>query len=72
MSASRSKQVFVRLVSLAGTGYNYTTRKNPIKSPEKLVLRKYDPVVDRHVIFVERKIKVQPRRFKRLKGKKAA
>ena len=47
----------IRLVSSAGTGYFYTTMKNKRKTPEKIRLRKYDPVVRRHVEFVEAKIK---------------
>lgn len=47
----------IRLVSSAGTGYFYTTIKNKRKTPDKLRLKKYDPVVRRHVEFVEAKIK---------------
>jgi len=31
------------------------TRKNPRRVPEKLILRKYDPVVRQHVLFEEQK-----------------
>jgi len=47
----------VRMVSSAGTGYFYTTTKNKRKTPDKLRLKKYDPVVRQHVEFVEAKIK---------------
>ena len=47
----------IRMVSSAGTGYFYTTTKNKRKTPEKLKLKKYDPVVRKHVEFVEAKIK---------------
>ncbi|WP_127841635.1 50S ribosomal protein L33 [Actinomyces wuliandei] len=43
----------IRLVSTAGTGYTYVTRKNRRNTPDRLVLRKYDPVVRRHVEFRE-------------------
>lgn len=43
----------VRLRSSAGTGYTYATRKNRRNTPDRLVLRKYDPVVRRHVEFRE-------------------
>ena len=46
----------VRLVSTAGTGYFYTTSKNRKTTPDKLVLKKYDPVVRKHVEFKESKI----------------
>ncbi len=47
----------IRLVSSAGTGYFYVTKKNPRKTTEKLEFRKYDPVVRKHVAFKEAKIK---------------
>jgi large subunit ribosomal protein L33 len=46
----------VRLVSSAGTGYFYTTSKNRKTTPDKLVFKKYDPVVRKHVEFKESKI----------------
>ncbi len=47
----------IKLVSTAGTGYFYTTTKNKRSTPDKLKLKKYDPVVRKHVEFVEKKIK---------------
>ncbi|MCK5810601.1 MAG: 50S ribosomal protein L33 [Cocleimonas sp.] len=47
----------IKLVSSAGTGYYYTTTKNKRTMTEKLALKKYDPVVRKHVIFKEAKIK---------------
>ncbi len=47
----------IKLLSTAGTGYFYTTKKNPRKTTEKLEFRKYDPVVRKHVAFKEAKIK---------------
>lgn len=47
----------VRLVSTADTGYFYVTKKNPRNLTEKLEFRKYDPVVRKHVLFKEAKIK---------------
>ncbi len=49
--------VKVKLVSTAGTGYYYTTKKNPKEKPAKMSLRKYDPKVRKHVEFKEEKIK---------------
>ena len=43
----------VRLTSIAGTGFTYVTRKNRRNDPDRLVLRKYDPVLGRHVDFRE-------------------
>lgn len=42
-----------KLRSTAGTGYTYVTRKNRRNNPERMVLRKYDPIVRRHVEFKE-------------------
>lgn len=35
------------------TGFTYVTRKNRRNDPNRLVLRKYDPVLRRHVEFRE-------------------
>lgn len=47
----------IKLVSTADTGYYYVTRKNPRNLTEKMVVRKYDPVVRKHCDFKEAKIK---------------
>ncbi|MCY4472532.1 MAG: 50S ribosomal protein L33 [Kistimonas sp.] len=47
----------IKLVSTAGTGFFYTTTKNKRNTPDKLVFKKYDPKVRRHVEFKEAKIK---------------
>lgn len=49
--------VLIKLVSSADTGYFYVTKKNPRTQTEKLQLKKYDPVVRKHVLFKEAKIK---------------
>lgn len=43
----------VKLRSAAGTGYTYVTRKNQRCDPGRLRLRKYDPLIRRHVEFQE-------------------
>lgn len=47
----------IRLVSSAGTGHFYTTDKNKRTTPDKIEIKKYDPVVRKHVIYKEGKIK---------------
>jgi len=47
----------IKLVSSAGTGIFYVTKKNPKNNTKKLELKKYDPRVRKHVIFTEGKIK---------------
>lgn len=47
----------IKLVSSAGTGHYYTTTKNKRTMTEKMQIRKFDPVVRKHVIYKEAKIK---------------
>ena len=47
----------IRLVSQAGTGYFYTKLKNFKAGVEKLQLLKFDPVVNKRVLFKEERIK---------------
>jgi large subunit ribosomal protein L33 len=47
----------IKLESTAGTGFYYVTKKNARTLTEKLVMKKYDPVVRKHVEFKETKIK---------------
>mgnify|MGYP000508900422 CR=1 FL=1 len=47
----------IKLVSSAGTGHFYTTTKNKKNQTGKMEIKKYDPVVRKHVIYKEAKIK---------------
>ncbi len=47
----------IRLNSSAGTGHFYTTTKNKRNMPDKMEIKKYDPVARKHVIYKEGKIK---------------
>ena len=47
----------IKLVSSAKTGHYYTTTKNKRTTPDKLVMKKFDPVVRKHVEYKEVKIK---------------
>ena len=47
----------IKLLSTAGTGFFYVTKKNARTMTEKLVVKKYDPVARKHVEFKEGKIK---------------
>ena len=47
----------IKLVSSADTGHYYTTTKNKRLTPDKLEFKKYDPVVRKHVMYREEKIK---------------
>jgi large subunit ribosomal protein L33 len=46
----------VRLQSTESS-YYYTTDKNKRKKPEKMKFKKYDPIVRKHVLFEEDKLK---------------
>ena len=52
-----SKRDNIRLISSAGTGHFYTTDKNKKNTPGKMEVSKYDPVVRKHVMYKEGKIK---------------
>lgn len=54
---AKSNVILVKLVSSADTGFYYVTKKNPRTSTEKLEMNKYDPVVRKHVMYKEGKIK---------------
>jgi large subunit ribosomal protein L33 len=47
----------IKLISSAGTGFFYVTKKNARTMTEKLVVKKYDPIARKHVEFKESKIK---------------
>ena len=49
--------VKIKLLSTADTGFFYVTKKNPRTKTEKFVMKKYDPVVRKHVEFKEARIK---------------
>jgi large subunit ribosomal protein L33 len=55
MAKKGQQRELIRLVSSAGTGYFYTTKRK--KGRDKMVLNKYDPKVRKHVPFKESKIK---------------
>ena len=48
---AQAKCLKVKLFSEANTGYFYTWKKNPKAYPWRIALRKYDPIVRRHVLF---------------------
>lgn len=57
MSKKKGKNLLVKLVSTAGTGYYLVKKRNPKTLTEKLSFKKYDPKVRKHVEFKEAKIK---------------
>ncbi len=55
MAGKAESRIKVKLRSTEGTGYTYITTKNRTKQRERLELKKYDPVLRRHVMFKEEK-----------------
>ncbi|MFE6968007.1 50S ribosomal protein L33 [Isoptericola sp. NPDC057653] len=53
MASRTDLRPIITLRSTAGTGFTYVTRKNRRNDPDRVVLRKYDPVARRHVDFRE-------------------
>ena len=51
--AAKDQRPIITMVSTAGTGYTYVTRKNRRNTPDRLVLRKFDPIARQHVEFKE-------------------
>jgi large subunit ribosomal protein L33 len=54
---AKATTIKIKLLSTADTGYFYVTKKNSRTMTDKLSLKKYDPVVKKHVEFKDTKIK---------------
>ncbi len=54
---AKRNSLTIKMESTAGTGFFYVKKKNPRTQTAKLVMRKYDPKVQKHVEFKETKIK---------------
>jgi len=54
---AKANTIKVKMVSTADTGFFYVTKKNARTMTEKMVQRKYDPKIRKHVDFKETKIK---------------
>ncbi len=55
MAKKSDKRRIVGLVSEETGRRNYYTMKNTVNTPDKLRLRKYDPVARKHVWYAETK-----------------
>ena len=55
-SKAKRSSILFKMVSSAGTGFFYLARRNPKQKQEKMLFRKYDPVVRKHVEFKEQKL----------------
>lgn len=54
---AKPRSILVKMVSTADTGYFYVTKKNARTKTDKMEFRKYDPVVRKHVLFKESRMK---------------
>lgn len=54
---AKRNSILVKMVSTADTGYFYVTKKNSRTMTDKMEFRKYDPVVRKHVLFKESRMK---------------
>jgi len=52
--AKQSQRVIIKMRSTESP-YTYSTTKNKRNSPDRLELKKYDPVLRKHVIFKEQR-----------------
>ena len=53
MAKEKDIRPILKMRSTAGTGYTYVTKKNRRNDPDRISLKKYDPVVRKHVEFRE-------------------
>lgn len=53
MAKQQDVRPVITLVSTAGTGFSYVTRKNRRNNPDRMALKKYDPIARKHVEFKE-------------------
>ncbi|XP_051880984.1 39S ribosomal protein L33, mitochondrial isoform X2 [Pristis pectinata] len=53
VAKSKSKSILVQMMSAAGTGYCFNAKRSRLR--DKLVLRKHDPRVNKHVLFFEKR-----------------
>jgi large subunit ribosomal protein L33 len=58
MAAKKKRATMLyKLVSSAGSGFFYVGEKSTKQATRKLALRKYDPLVNQYVLFLEQKLK---------------
>lgn len=68
MAKTKSKRKLVGLVSDESNHRTYYVTKNTQNTPDKIVLRKYDPVLRKHVTYTETKKNLGRNEIKPRKG----
>ena len=51
--AKTGNRIGVRLMSTAGTHHVYMTTKSRRNTPDRMELKKYDPIARKHVLYRE-------------------
>ena len=54
---AKAATIKIKLLSSADTGFFYVAKKNARTKTDKFTFKKYDPIVRKHVVFKEAKIK---------------
>jgi large subunit ribosomal protein L33 len=54
MASKKGNRIVIKLKSTA-SGHSYTTMKNRRNDPNRITLKKYDPIVRKHVDYRETK-----------------
>ena len=57
MAKKKKATMLFKMISSAGTGFFYVGEKSVKQATRKLALRKYDPLVNQYVLFLESKLK---------------
>ncbi len=52
---AKSKRKNIKLISTSGSGHFYTSTKNFNNTKKKIILKKYDPIIKKHIIYKEYK-----------------
>lgn len=65
---SNTKRKIIALVSNLTGHRTYVTRKNTMNTPDKLELKKYDPVARKHAVYTETKKSLGRNEVKQRKG----
>lgn len=53
MAKKKTGNVVIVKLRSTESPYTYTTKKNKRNNPDRLQMKKYDPVVKKHVLFKE-------------------
>lgn len=54
---AKKNRIKIKLICKENKQHYYTTSKNKTNSKEKLKLKKYNPIIRKHVTYIESKIK---------------